>query len=202
MNVLILGGKQACGPGLPDGKSYVAQFVRRLQAVRQSVKVDFRAVTLTEANRLLPKLRLSEYDLILLQFDLPLNWLPTEPVRRLAMQALFKLSGVRIAPLNSLRAQLADLLLQVRVFNRQVVILSPLPHTQRLEKQLLQLANSVYSQACTEWQVPLFNVSQCLAGGDELFQVETADQLSAVAHELLASELHTFITEPTYTLWS
>jgi len=202
MNVLILGGKQACGPGLPGGKGYIAQFVRRLQAARQSVRVDYRPVSIVESNRLVARLQLADYDLILLQFDLPTDWLPATPVRRLAMRATLGLSGTRLVQLKSLRYQLASLLMQVRVFNRQVVILSSLPHRRPLEQQLIQLADSIYTQECTEWQVPLFNVSHYLSGGDELFQAGSADQLSAVAHELLASELHTFITEPTYTLWS
>lgn len=201
MNILILGGKQASGAGLPDGKSYVAQFVRRLRATRP-VRVDHRSVSLVEAGRVVRRLPLADYDLILLQFDLSVSWLPNTPIRRLAMRAKLWLAGHHLSQLRLLRGQLADVLVQVRVVNRQVVLLSPLPQGRRLEQQFAELAEVIYAHESTQWQVPLFPVSQNLSGGDELFQPESADTLSAVAHELLASELHTFVTKPTYTLWS
>lgn len=201
MNILILGSTQACGPGLPTGKSYAAQFARRLRAARQPIEIDYRPVSMAEASRLLPKLRLSAYDLILLQFDSPLDWLPNKPVGRLMMRAKLCLKGHRLAQLQTLRKQLVKVLLQVRVYNRQVVLMSPLPHREALEQQLVQLMCAVYVQESREWQVPFFDVSQHLSGGYELFQTGSVDKLSAVAHELMGSELHTFITEPTYTLW-
>ena len=201
MNILILGGRQACRPELSDGKSYVAQFARRLQAGGQPVQIDCRFVSLSEAGGLLPRLRLAEYDLILLQFDLPVNWLPAKPADRLLMEIKLCLNGHRAARLNALRTQLAHVLLQVRVFNRQVVLLSPLPHRRALEQWFLARAEAVHAQESREWQVPFFNVRRHLPGGDELFQPGSDHHLSAVAHELLASELHTFITEPTFTLW-
>ncbi|WP_375446318.1 SGNH/GDSL hydrolase family protein [uncultured Fibrella sp.] len=201
MNILILGSTQACGPGLPTGKSYVAQFARRLRSSRHPVEIDYRPVSMAEASRLLPKLRLSAYDLILLQFDSPLDWLPDKPVGRLMMRARLWLGSHRFAQLKTLREQLVKVLLQVRVCNRQVVLVSPLPHRKELEQQLVQLMRAVYVQESREWQVPFFDVSQHLSGGDELFQAGSADRLSTVAHELMGSELHTFITEPTYTLW-
>ena len=202
MNVLILGGKQACGLGLPDGKNYVAQFIRRLRVAKNAIQVDYHLVTLAEATQLLPSLRLSDYDLILLQFDLSLHWLPVNPVRRLLMQGRLLLQGNRLSQIKTLRQQLAKVLLEVRVYNRQVVLMSPLPHSRALEQQFIQLTQTVYTQESREWQVPLFRVSQHLSGGDELFQAGSLDRLSNVAHEVLGSELHTFITEPTYTLWS
>ncbi len=202
MNVLILGGKQACGLGLPDGKHYVAQFVRRLQVAKSAIQVDYHLVTPTEAIQLLPSLRLSEYDLILLQFDPLLNWLPVNPLSRLLMQGRLLLYGIRLSQVKMLRQQLAKVLLEVRVYNRQVVLMSPLPHSRALEQQFIQLTQAVYIQESRDWQVPLFRVSQHVSGGDELFQAGSSDRLSEVAHEVLGSELHTFITEPTYTLWS
>lgn len=201
MNILILGSTQACGPGLPTGKSYTAQFVRRLRAGRHPVEIDYRPVGMAEASRLLAQLHLSDYDLILLQFDSLLDWLPDEPVARLLMRAKLWLKRHRLAQLQPLRDHLVKILLQVRVHNRQVVLMSPLPHHKGLEQQLVQLMHAVYVQESREWQVPLFDVSQHLSGGDELFQTGSSEKLSAVAHELLGSELHTFITEPTYTLW-
>lgn len=202
MNILILGGTQACGPGLPTGKSYVAQFVRRLKSGRHPIQIDQRSVSLAEAVLLLPQLRLAEYDLILLQFDAPFDGLPAKPVSRLIRQGLFWLKGYRMAQLDTLREQLIKVLLQVRVHSRQVVLMSPLPHVGRLEQQLLQCIQTIYVQESRQWQVPLFSVGDHLPGGDELFQDGSVDQLNAVAHELLGSELHTFITEPSYTLWS
>ena len=201
MNVLILGGAQASGPGLPNGKSYVAQFIRRLRVNRQPVQVDHHFVNMAEAVRLLPRLPLADYDLILLQLDLSFGWLPAQPVHRLLMQGTFLLNGTRLSYVKTLRGQLAKVLLQVRVYNRQVVLMSPLPHQRGLEQQLIRLARTVYVEESREWQVPLFDVSQRLSGGDELFLTGSSDKLSAVAHEVLGSELHTFITEPTYTLW-
>ncbi len=201
MNILIVGGEQACGPGLPTGKSYVAQLIRRIRVARHSVQVDYRYMTLAESSKLLPRLHLADYDLILLQFDLPLNELPARPVSRILMRARLLLDTKRLTQMKILREQLAKALLQVRVYNRQVVLMSPLPHSRGLEQQVIQIAHSVYVQESRDWQVPLFDVSQRLAGGNELFQTGSTDRLSAVAHELLGSELHTFITEPTYTLW-
>ncbi|MBO0948752.1 SGNH/GDSL hydrolase family protein [Fibrella forsythiae] len=202
MKVLILGGTQACGPGLPPGKSYMAQFVRRLRSSRHQVQVDNHLVNMVEAVRLLPQLRLSDYDLILLQFDSPLGWLPSKPVGRLLMHARFWLKRDRLEQAKKHREQLVQVLLQVRVYNRQVVLMSPLPHRNELEQQFIRITQAIYAQESREWQVPLFDLSQHLQGGDELFQAGSSDKLSAVAHEVVGSELHTFITEPTYTLWS
>ncbi|RYF60567.1 MAG: hypothetical protein EOO39_32200, partial [Cytophagaceae bacterium] len=106
MNVLILGGTQACGPGLPPGRSYIAQFVRRLQSSRHPVQLDHRLVNMVEAARLLPRLRLSDYDLILLQFDSSLDWLPAKPLERLLMHARLWLKGDRLEQVKTQREQL------------------------------------------------------------------------------------------------
>lgn len=202
MNVLILSGAQACKLDVHAGKSYVAQFVRRLGGGKSSVQVAHYVVDMPEAMQLLPRLHLASYDLILLQFDLPLGWLPVRPISRLVMQGRLWLNGAKLLPLKMLREQLAQIAVQVRVCNRQVVLLSPLPHRRGLERSVLKLAQMVYEQESRQWQVPLFDVSSHLSGGDELFQTGSPTKLSAVAHEVLGSELHTFITEPTYTLWS
>ncbi|MEZ0541465.1 hypothetical protein [Fibrella arboris] len=202
MNVLILGGAQACGPGLPNGKSYLDQFARRLRSFRHPIQLDHRPVSLEEAVKLLPRLPLSDYDLILLQFDFSMEWIPAKPLDRLLLHGLIRLKGHQFSRLKLLREQLVKVLLQVRVYNRQVVLMTPLPHRRGLERSLLQLAQAIYLQESREWQVTLFDVGQHLVGGDELFQDDSANRLSAVAHELLGSELHTFITEPTYTIWS
>ena len=202
MNVLVLSGKQACGPGLPAGKGYLAQLTKRLRGGKQAVQVHHQSVSLPEAGRLLSRLCLTDYDLILLQFDLSVSGLPVTPVGRLLRRGKLWLLGHRGTYWNELRTHLSNILLQVRVFNRRVVLISPLPHAGGLEQQLASLAGAVYAQASTEWEVPLFNVSHHLSGGEELFQSNVCGRLSAVAHELLASELHAFISEPTYTLWS
>ena len=201
MNILVLGGKQACGPGLPNGKGYLAQFLRRLNADRQSVQVDYRPVSLYEATQLLPRLRLTAYDLIILQVDGPADWLPKTAARRLLMRGVLSLYGQKLAHFREVRSQLARILLQVQLYRRQVVLMSPLPHENSLEQQVGQLTRTVYAQQSRDWHVPFFDVTRHLPGGDELFQAGASGQLSAVAHEVLGSELHTFITEPTYTLW-
>ena len=201
MNILVLGGKQTCGPGLPTGRGYLAQFLRRHRADRRSVQVDYRPVTLAEATQLLPRLRLTVYDLIILQFDTPLSWLPKTASRRLLMRGTLGLYGQKMACFQDVRSQLSRVLLQVQLYRRQVVLMSPLPHAGRLEQQVGQLTRTVYVQQSRDWQVPLFDVMAHLPGGDELFQADSPDHLSAVAHEVLGSELHTFITEPTCTLW-
>ncbi|MEZ0486855.1 hypothetical protein [Fibrella aquatica] len=202
MNILVLGGKQAYKSEMPDSKSYLAQFARRIRKTGNPVKIDHRPVALAEATQLIPQLQLSDYDLILLQFDLPLDWLPITPVSRLGMRTTLWLRGMRFLLLKDVRRQLAQVLLQVRVCNRQVILITPFPNRRGLEQQLTQLTHTVYVQESLEWQVPLFDVSKQLSCGDEFFRNGSMDQLSTVAHELLGSELHTFITEPTYTLWS
>ena len=106
--------------------------------------------------------------------------------------------GQKMPPLQTFGRQLALILLQVQMHRRQVVLLSPLPHKRAPEQQAVQLATYLCRQQARDWQVPLFDVAQCLTGGDELFQPHADDRLSAVAHELLGSDLHTFITEPSY----
>ncbi len=202
MNILILGGKQAFGPGLPPGRGYVAQLVRRVRAQGQTIAVDHHPVSLAEAIALIPRLRLERYDLILLQFDqVPLP-LPVMAPARLALRLKLRLGGSRLAVWQPVRQQLATVLTQLRAYRHRVVLLGPLPHRQPLENQLAQLARRVvYAPLCHDCQVFLFDVSQHLTGSEAEFQSNSTNQLSAVAHEVLGSELHTFITEPTYTLW-
>lgn len=80
MNILILGGTQAFGTGLPISKSYVGQLARRLRTDGHSVQVDqYGPLLLEEAGTLLSRLRLYQYDCILLQLgDAELRCLPNQ----------------------------------------------------------------------------------------------------------------------------
>lgn len=201
MNILVLGGIQASGPGLPSGKSYMAQFIRRLKTPRQPVQVDYYCVGLADAVDLIPQLQLAHYDLILVEIAPDLAWLPTSTGRRLLLRGKLAMRGHRLNSLKTMRRQLATLLLQVRVVHQQVVMLSPFPREKGLERQVIRQINSIWEQECRDLHIPYFNLDQHLQGGDELFLPDSPRRLSAVAHELVGSELHAFITEPTYTVW-
>ena len=202
MNILVLGGKQAFGPGHPPGSGYVAQLARRVRARGQAVALDHYPVSLPEAIRLIPRLRLAAYDLILLQFDPPLETVPASAPARLALRLKLRVWGQRLGVWRAFGQQLATVLVQVRAVRHQVVLLTPLPHRRGLEQQMGQLAQQrVYAPQSNDCQIFLFDVGQHLTGGEETFQASSSHLLSAVAHEVLGSELHTFITQPTYTLW-
>lgn len=68
VNVLLLGGCHSYGHGIGDKESFIEQVIRRYARAGQSVSLTgYAPLTIREASRLLPRLRLSQYDLIVVQ---------------------------------------------------------------------------------------------------------------------------------------
>lgn len=211
MKILILGGRQALGPGLPDGKSYVGQLVRRLRADGYAVEVDqYGPLTLPEAVPLLSGLNLHDYDYLLLQLGdaeqaQPYRWAALTPRRPAAGMASWWLRQVnqlhlwvrrhQTPPMRLVRHQLATVLMLVQPYRHRTLVVSPLP--QRRAESLLQqrLTQTLFLDECQLWGVPCFDVAALLSHDSLFFQTETTDDLNGLAQELLGSALHTQLLE-------
>jgi hypothetical protein len=191
MKILLLGGKQAFGPGLDAGKSYVAQLLRRLRADGYAVQLDqYGPLTLGEASDLLAKLRLYRYDVILLQ----LGEADTEAVIYTPLRKLWlRLRRDRATRLRQLRHQLATVLMLVQPYRHKTLLLSPLP--QQTHSILHRLARYVFLDEARLWTVPSVDMDTVLESSQEFFQAKTDENLSPLAHELLGSELHSLIND-------
>lgn len=201
MKVLVLGGKQAFGPGLACGQSFVGQLARRLRAEGGSVQIDqYGPLTLNEANTLLSGLRLHQYEVILLQFGEAelsalfraqrLSWWG-----RLLAWGAWLLRGDHTTPWRQLRHQLATVLMLVQPHRRHTLLLSPLPQRSPAPKRVQRMARRLFLDEARLWAVPGVDVGTLLGTDTEFFQPGSATDLSALAHELLGSELHTLISE-------
>lgn len=201
---------QACGPGLPDGKSYVSQLIRRLRADGYAVQVDqYGPLTLPEAATLLSRLKLYEYDYLLLQLGdaelaQPYQWPVRPPVnnlnpgpwlRRQVSQLHLWMRRHQTAPMRVLRHQLATVLMLVQPYRSRTLMVPPLP--QRRAGATLQqaLTQSLFLDESRLWDVPCYDVATLLDYDSLLFQTDTTDHLNELAHELLGSTLHTQLTE-------
>lgn len=212
MNILILGGMQAYGPGLPGGKSYVSQLIRRLRADGYAVQVDqYGPLTLPEAATLLSRLKLYDYDYLLLQLGdaelaQPYRWPVCHPVthlnpslgtwlRRRVSQLHLWARRHQTAPMRVLRHQLATVLMLVQPYRNRTLMVPPLP--QRRAGSALQqaLTQSLFLDESRLWGVPCYDVATLLDHDSLLFQTDTTDDLNELAHELLGSTLHTQLIE-------
>ncbi|MBO0931301.1 hypothetical protein [Fibrella aquatilis] len=165
ISILLLGGRQASGPGLAAENSYIAQLTRRFRADGLQPTVHtFYPIDLKEAGNWLKLQPLALYDLVVLQPD---------------FGSLS--SGI-------LRQQLSILLGHVHMVRHRTVLITPLP--QRTRKRLRTKRRAICLGVARRWVIPCLDTSAVLQAGDEFFQVGTDENLSAVAHELLASELH------------
>jgi hypothetical protein len=191
MKILLLGGIQAFGPGLANSKSYVAQLLRRLRADGHQVRLDqYGPLTLGEAGDLLAKLRLYQYDVILLQ----LGEADVEAVAYTPLHTLWlRLRRDRATRLRQLRHQLATVLMLVQPFRHKTLLLSPLP--QQTHSILHRLARYVFLDEARLWTVPSVDMNTVLESSPEFFQAGANENLSPLAHELLGSELHSLLNE-------
>lgn len=165
LTILLLGGRQAQAPGLLPGAGYPAQLTRRFQADGlQPVLHVVLPTTLNQAGAWLKHQPLEPYDLILLQpnFD--------------------NLTG------GELRQQLSVMLGHVQPVRHRTLLITPLP--QRTNKSVRNKHKTICLEVARNWGIPCFDTTSVLQTGDEFFQAESPENLSAVAHELLGSELH------------
>ncbi|MEZ0609992.1 hypothetical protein ACAW74_15855 [Fibrella sp. WM1] len=209
MNILILGGIQAYGPGLPDRKSYVGQLIRRLRADGYAVQVDqYGPLTLPEAATLLSRLKLYDYDYLLLQLGdaelqekWPVRYPISQPGRVLGTWLQRQISQLHLwmrrhqtAPMRVLRHQLATVLMLAQPYRNRTLMVPPLP--QRRASSLQQtLTQSLFLDESRLWGIPCFDVASTLNQESLLFQTDTTDDLNELAHELLGSALHTQLLE-------
>ena len=163
--ILLIAGRQANGPGLAGGSSYIAQLARRLQAGGLEPTVHrLQPTDLTAASAWLVKQPLSDYDLIVLQPDFG----------RLAA--------------HKLRQQLSILLGHLYQVRSRTCLLTPLPQRGRSFRRTKQRA--ICLDVARNWGIPCFDTTGVLGPGEEFFQAGAREDLSAVAHELLGSELY------------
>jgi hypothetical protein len=191
MNILLLGGTQAFGPGLSNQKSYVAQLLRRLRADGHQVQLDqYGPLALNEASDLLAKLHLYRYDVILLQLgDAEVDSVTLPTLRRLWLG----LRRDRASHLRRLRHQLATVLMLVQPYRQKTLLLSPLP--QSTPSLLHRLARYVFLDEAQLWAVPSVDTDAVLESSPEFFQPEATCNLSSLGHELLGSELHGLLND-------
>ncbi len=163
--ILLIAGRQANGPGLPGGSSYMAQLTRRLQADGlEPVVYELQPPDLSEASMWLVNQPLSRYDLIVLQPDFG----------KLAFREV--------------RQQLSILLGHLHQVRGRTCLLTPLPQRGRSFRRTQQ--RSICLDVARNWGIPCFDTTDILGAGDEFFQAGAQEDLSAVAHELLGSELY------------
>jgi hypothetical protein len=163
--ILLIAGRQANGPGLLGGSSYIAQLARRLQADGLEPAVHMlQPPDLNEASAWLAKQPLSRYDLIVLQPDFG------------RLEA------------HKLRQQLSILLGHLHLVRSRTFLLTPLPQRGRSFRRNQQ--RTICLDVARNWSIPCFDTTGVLGPGEEFFQAGTQEDLSAVAHELLGSELY------------
>ena len=165
ITILLIGGRQASGPGLSAGAGYVAQLTRRFNADgRQAAVHTMHPADLKDASNWLKLQPLANYDLVLLQPDF----------------------GTLSA--SELRQQLSILLGHVHVVRHRTLLITPLP--QRARKMLRNKRRAICLEVARSWVIPFLDTTDILQSGDEFFQPGADEDLSAVAHELFASELY------------
>ncbi|MBO0935583.1 hypothetical protein J2I47_03380 [Fibrella sp. HMF5335] len=165
ITILLIAGRQANGPGLAAGSSYIAQLTRRLQADGLEPVVHlFRPFNLDEVSAWLAKQPLMRYDLVIFQPDF----------------------GKLLA--RKLRQQLSVVLGHLHPVRNRTFLLTPLPQRNRYFRRIRQ--RTICLAVARVWGIPCFDTTDILGSGEEFFQADAREDLSAVAHELLGSELY------------
>lgn len=223
MNVLVIGDEHTYGYGLTNGRlSFIGHFIRQIKLTGQAVSVDVYAhLTMAQVSSTLAHLPLSRYDLIVLQLDqlliqpierdfmnAPGLSMPTLPYSLInqpgagrktvltGLKALATLirSGVRSAD----TMPISGLLKQLRPYQHNVLLLTPIPHRERLTRWLRLRVRALLLREAEKQTVSIFDTDAFIRPQEEYFLPNDADHLSAVSHELLGRSLFDFyLSAPT-----
>ncbi len=221
--MLVIGDEHTYGYGLTKGRlSFIGHFIRQTRLTGQTVSVDVYAhLTMAQVTSTLAHLPLSRYDLIILQLD----QLLIQPIERdranvpdLAMPSLpYSLinqpGGGRKTVFTGLKAlgtlvrsfikpahamPIPELLKQLRSYQHNVLIVTPLPHRDRLTRWLRLRVRALLLREAEKQTVSVFDADTVIRAQEEYFLPNDVDHLSAVSHELLGRSLFDFyLSAPT-----
>ena len=219
MNILLLGDEHTYGYGLLGGNlSYVGHLVQQLRRAGQDVSVEAYAhLTISQAASMLAQLPLSRYDLIVLQtgsqvleptrYDTPARagfCMPILPYPGFTAKSDDSLGksliyttkevGKLVRYLLKPRQTRAfyHLLEQIRPYRHNTVLLTPLPHRQKIQQWLRNWVRALVLREA-DWQsFSVFDSGAILLPRDEYFLPNDAEHLNAISHELLGRSLFDF----------
>lgn len=113
-------------------------------------------------------------------------WLAEQPLRQYDLIMLQPDFGQLTA--HKLRQQLSVLLGHLHPVRNRALLLTPLPQRGRSFRRIKQ--RTICLHVARSWGIPCFDTTGVLGRGEEFFQIGAQKDLSAVAHELLGSELY------------
>ncbi len=223
MNVLVIGDEHTYGYGLTHGRlSFVGHFIRQIKHTGQAVSVEVYAhLTMAQVTSTLAHLPLSRYDLIILQLDqlliqsvecdltntpgLAMPSLPYSLIQQpgtgrktgfTVLKALGTLVRSIIRPAHTL--PIAGLMKQVRPYQHNVLIVTPIPHRERLTRWLRLRVRALLLREAQKQTISVFDADAIIRPQEEYFLPNDVDHLSAVSHELLGRSLFDFyLSAPT-----
>ena len=225
MNVLVIGDEHTYGYGLTKGRlSFIGHFIRQIKLTGQAVSVDVYAhLTMTQVASTLAHLPLSRYDLIILQLDqlliqpteqdfldAPGLAIPTLPYTLVnqpgagrgwkkvsaSLKALGTLVRSVIRPTRML--PIAGLLTQLRPYQHNVLLITPIPHRERLSRWLRLRVRALLLRVAEKQTVSVFDTNAVIRSQEEYFLPNDVEHLNAVGHELLGRSLFDFyLSAPT-----
>ena len=218
MNVLVIGDEHIYGYGLSGGKlSYLGHFIRLIGQAGQEVSLEAYAhLTLPQISSTLAQLPLNRYDLIILQVDhglfestradslnlasvampvLPYSLNLTNQSSRPGFWQRFNTLGTALLstvwPSYALKG-ISALLKQLRPFRHNVLLLSPLPHRERISGWLRQRSRTMLLTEADKQLFSVFDSDSVIKPREEYFLPNDHEHLNAISHELLGRELFDF----------
>lgn len=221
MNVLVIGDGHTYGYGLSSGQlSYVGHLIRQISRAGQAVSVEAYAhLSMPQVLSTLARLPLDQYDLILLQLDYLLVQSPKFakaepvsgpfiPVLRPKSLSIEKSEGGKIIQywqsvrstvnlIRTIRPRRAfrffsALLKLLRPYRHSVLLLTPLPHRNRLQTWLREQSRSILLNRAGDQLFSVFDSSSVVLPREEYFLPNENEYLNAVSHELLGRALYDF----------
>jgi len=220
MNVLVIGDEHTYGYGLSGGKlSYVGHFIRQISRTGRAVSVEAYAhLTMAQVLSTLAQLPLNRYDLIILQLDQTLiqpagsaldkaagsfspmlPYLPerVQPPKQMSWWNRFKSIGYGLLSVGQLAFSrsprvLSTLLKQLRPYRHSVLLLTPLPHREPLNRWLRKRCRAALLYEADEQLFSIFDADAVIRPQEEYFLTDDNEHLNAISHELLGRSLYDF----------
>ena len=215
MNVLVIGDEHTYGYGLSGGKlSYIGHFIRQFSRAGQAVSVEVYAnLTMTQIVATLDRLPLNRYDLIMLQLDdtmlqpadsiltrSPYVAVPYSPESALQVNPpairdrLKSIGSALLTFVWPLRAQtaLSVLMKQLRPYRHNVLLMTPFPHRNTIDRWLRKRSRLVLLDEADEHVFSVFDTDLVIQPREEYFLTNDKEHLSAVSHELLGRAVFDF----------